>query len=123
MGTIQEPTPGPRPRPDGESPLDITRPNRKAIASSVRDTEARRAAEADERARQRAAEIHQAPEPRRDSVDVSPAAKLLARSEAHRAESEAARKKHVSELRDAHEKGTLHTHARAESAAAKMLGA
>jgi hypothetical protein len=117
MGTIQEPTPGPRRRPDGDLPLDITRPNRKAIASSVKETEARRAAEAEEHARERAAEAHQ------DKVDVSPAAKLLAKSEARRTENEATRKKHVAALREEHEKGTLHTKARAESAAAKILGA
>jgi anti-sigma28 factor (negative regulator of flagellin synthesis) len=117
MGTIQEPTPGPRPRPDGDLPLDITRPNRKAIASTVKDTEARRAAEAEERVRERAAEIH------RDSVDVSPAAKLLARGEARKAELEDARRKRVAELKDAHEKGTLHTKARTEKAAQTMLGA
>jgi anti-sigma28 factor (negative regulator of flagellin synthesis) len=117
MGTIQDPTPGPRPRPDGDLPLDITRPNRKAIASTVKDTEARRAAEADERVRARSAEIN------RDRVDVSPAAKLLARSEARRTEFENARKKHVAELKEAHDSGTLHTKARAESTAKKMLGA
>jgi anti-sigma28 factor (negative regulator of flagellin synthesis) len=121
MGTIQDPTPGPR-RTDGELPLDITRPNRKAIASSVEAAKAKRAAEADERARQRAAEVH-TPEVHRDSVDVSPAAKLLAKSEAHHAEAQAAHKKKVAELKAEHEKGTFHTQERAEKAAAKILGA
>jgi hypothetical protein len=117
MGTIQDPTPGPRPRPEGELPLDITRPNRKAIASTVRETEARRAAEADERVRERAAEIA------RDRVDVSPAAKLLAKSEARKAELEDDRRKKVAELKEAHEKGTLNDKARTEKAAEKMLSA
>jgi anti-sigma28 factor (negative regulator of flagellin synthesis) len=117
MGTIQEPTPGPRRRPDGELALDITRPNRQAIASSVKETETRQAHEAEERARERATEAS------RDRVDVSPAAELLARSEARRAEHDAAHEKRVNELREQHEQGTLNTKARAESAAAKMLGA
>ena len=121
MGTIQDPTPGPR-RTDGELPLDITRPNRKAIASSVEAAKAKRAAEADERARQRAAEVH-TPEVHRDSVDVSPAATLLAKSEAHHAETQTAHKKKVAELKAEHEKGTFHTPERAEKAAAKILGA
>ena len=121
MGTIQDPTPGPR-RSDGDLPLDITRPNRKAIASSVEATKARRAAEAEERARARAADIH-TPEVAKDSVDVSPAAKLLAKSEARHAETEATRRKKVAELKSEHEKGTLHTQERAEKAAVKILGA
>lgn len=121
MGTIQDPTPGPR-RTEGELPLDITRPNRKAIASSVEAAKARRAAEADERARARAAEVH-TPEVPKDSVDVSPAAKLLAKSEARHTENEAARRKKVAELKSEHEKGTFHTPERAEKAAAKLLGA
>lgn len=117
MGMIQEPTPGPRPRPDGESPIDITRPNRRAIASSVKETEERRAAEAEKRVRERFSQVD------RDRVDVSAAAKLLARSEARRAEAEAERQERVAELREAHESGTLNTPERVESAAAKMLGA
>jgi hypothetical protein len=74
MGTIQEPTPGPRRRPDGELALDITRPNRQAIASSVKETETRQAHEAEERARERATEAS------RDRVDVSPAAERPARA-------------------------------------------
>lgn len=120
MGTIQDPTPGPR-RTDGDLPLDITRPNRKAIASSVEATKARRAEEAAERARARAAEVN-APEVHHDSVEVSPAATLLAKSEAHHAENAAEHKKKVAELKAEHEKGTFHTPERAEKAAAKLLG-
>ncbi len=117
MGTIQDPTPGPRPRTDSELPLDITRPNRKAIASTVRETEARRAAEAEERVRERAADLH------RDRVDVSPAAKLLEKSEARKAEHDEERKKRVAELKEEHQKGTLNNEARTEKAAESMLGA
>jgi hypothetical protein len=121
MGTIQDPTPGPR-RTDGDLPLDITRPNRKAIASAVEAAKARRAAEADERARARAADVH-TPDVPKDSVDVSQAAKLLAKSEARHAENETARRRRVGELKAEHEKGTFHTPERAEKAAAKILGA
>jgi hypothetical protein len=121
MGTIQDPTPGPR-RTDGDVPLDITRPNRKAIASSVEATKAKRAEEAAERVRARAAQVR-TPEVHRDSVDVSAAAKLLAKSEEHHAQTQAAHKKKVAELKAEHEKGTVHTQERAEKAAAKILGA
>ena len=114
-------TTGPSPHrgPDADPPIDITRPNRKAIRKGVEEFEARRAEAArveHEEASRRAA--HPEPKKQADTVDLSAEGKLLA----HHASSDAGQKAHVAELRELHLAGRLNTPERIDRAASKMLG-
>jgi anti-sigma28 factor (negative regulator of flagellin synthesis) len=117
MATINNTSPGNRPLPEGELAVDITRPNRQMNDAYVKEVEARRVREAEERAREAA----RMPKP--DRVEVSADARLmLARSEASRRDEAAERKERAEELRKQYLDGTLVTKERVEKAAASLLG-
>jgi hypothetical protein len=118
MASINNTTPGNRPLPDGELAIDITRPNRQMNEAVFKEVEARRAHEAEERARE-AARM-----PRPDRVEVSADARLmLARSEASHKGEALERKERAEELHRQYLEGTLVTKERVEKTAEKMLGA
>lgn len=117
MSTIQNSAPGPRPIPDGELQVDITRPNRQMNEAVFKDQEARRARHALEHPAKAAREA------RPDSIDVSADAHLmLARSEAAKVDENEAKRQRIVELRERYLEGKLNTPERVEQAAVSLLG-
>ncbi len=122
MATINNSTPGNRPLPDGELAVDITRPNRQMNEAAVKEIEARRAQDSEERAREAAREASRKTAP--DRIEVSSEARLmLARSQGSQKDEATERKERTSELRQQYLEGRLVTQERVEKAADSMLGA
>lgn len=116
MATINNTTPGNRPLPDGELAIDITRPNRQLNDAVLKETEARRLQEAEQRARESRAKSP-------DRIEVSSEARLmLARNEAGHKDEATERKERTAELRQQYLEGKLVTNERVEKAAEKLLG-
>lgn len=118
MSKIFNQQPGPRPIPDGELQVDITRPNRQMNEAVLKDQEARRAQEAEKRSTKAARESNA------DRIEVSPEARLmLARSENAKLDAAETKKQHVAEMHERYLEGTLVTKERIEKAADAILGA